>query len=290
MDSHPLVSIIVPTKNSQKFLSICLQSLKNQTFPDLEIIIVDNYSTDDTLNIAKKFTSKIYQHGPERSAQVNFGVLKSRGKYVYKVDSDFQLENTVVEECLEKINTGFDAVVVHNSPDTSVSWISKIRKFEVDMYKYDTTFSSARFIKKSVFKKIGGFSVGITAGEDYDFQNKLNTAGFKTGFIVAEATHLGEPKSLRLHLLKYYQYGKDFVHYSINNPHQTQHQLGTYRFRLYLRHWRSFIRHPLLGLGFTVYNLLKYTFSAAGFIKANPSLAYTHIKRSLGLPDSSSVN
>ena len=169
---NPLVSVIVPTKNSGEFMEQCLKSIRSQTYQNVELIVVDNNSTDDTKEIAKEYTNKVFNKGSERSAQINFGVQQAKGEYVYKVDSDFVLDKEVVEQCVNETQKGFDAIVVHNSPDTKVSWIAKIRKFEVGMYKYDITHSSARFVKKEIYEKIGGFNEKITAGEDYDFQNK----------------------------------------------------------------------------------------------------------------------
>jgi glycosyltransferase involved in cell wall biosynthesis len=187
---EPLVSVIIPTKNSSRTLDACLKSIKDQSYKNIELIVVDNNSIDDTKEIAKKYTDKVFNYGPERSAQVNYGVTKADGEYVYKVDSDFVLDDRVVEQCVAEAAKGYDAIVVHNSPDITVAWIAKVRKFEVDMYKYDITHSSARFVKKEVYKKIGGFNENITAGEDYDFQNKLNRGGYKTGFIEAEALRI----------------------------------------------------------------------------------------------------
>src|SRR5258706_2134155 len=141
MLTKPLVSVIVPTKDSAEFLGACLASITSQTYKPIELIVVDNHSTDDTQKIAKQFTPRVFTHGPERSAQVNFGVTKAKGDYVYKVDSDFVLDAHVIEQAVDKAQESFDAVVVHNSPDTRVSWIARIRKFEVDMYKYDLTHS-----------------------------------------------------------------------------------------------------------------------------------------------------
>lgn len=262
---EPKVSIIVPTYNSEKFLGECLESIKNQTYPNVELIVVDNDSKDDTKEIAKKYTDKVFNAGPERSAQVNYGVSKSSGKYVYKVDSDFILEKTVVEECVRKSLEGLDAVVVHNSPDVRVSWIAKIRKFEVDMYKYDLIHSSARFVRKDVYEKIGGFDERITAGEDYDFQNKLNRGGYKTGFVDAEALHLGEPTSFWKHMMKYYAYGKDFVNYSRENESESGKQLGFFR-EAYLRNWKKFFQHPILGSGFILYSVFKFGFGGMGYV------------------------
>jgi len=272
MDNQ-LVSVIIPTKNSAKTLEACLESIKNQTYKNIEIIVVDNNSTDSTKELTLKYTQKVFNKGPERSAQVNFGVTQSIGEYVYKVDSDFVLDELVIEQCVEKMQQGFDAIVVHNTPDETVSWIAKIRKFEVDMYKYDLNHSSARFVKKDVYEKIGGFNEKITAGEDYDFQNSLNRARYKTGFIDAEALHLGEPTKLWPHLKKYYWYGKDFVNYQSSNKNESKVQLSFFR-PVYIKNIKKFIFSPFKSVLFLLYSLLKYSFAATGYfhckiVKAN---------------------
>ncbi len=263
--SQPLVSVIVPTYNSASLLRLCLESIRDQSYKNIELLVVDNNSNDDTKAIAREFTDHVFNKGPERSAQVNYGVTQAKGEYVYKVDSDFVLDTEVVQQCITRASEGFDAVVVHNSPDVRVSWIAKIRKFEVDMYKYDITHSSARFVRKEAYEAVGGFNDKITAGEDYDFQNKLNRQKYKTGFVDAEALHLGEPKKLWPHMKKYYDYGRDFVNYKAENEEESKEQLGFVR-SIYIQHWRKFINHPLAGMKFIAYNLLKYAFGGAGFI------------------------
>ncbi|HEX6258342.1 MAG TPA: glycosyltransferase [Candidatus Saccharimonadales bacterium] len=267
MANKPLVSIIVPTLNSAGLLRQCLESVAAQTYKNIELIVVDNFSKDATQAIAKEYKARVFEQGPERSAQVNYGVTKAKGEYVYKIDSDFVLDPTVVAECVAKAQEGYDAVVVHNSPDVRVSWIARIRKFEVDMYKYDITHSSARFVLKSVYEAIGGFNSAITAGEDYDFQNKLNRAGYTTGFIEAEALHLGEPTSFWRHMKKYFDYGKDFVNYKQHNQEESKAQLGVMR-SVYIKNWRQFVQHPLKGTGFLFYNFFKYLFGGLGLLNA----------------------
>ncbi len=132
------------------------------------------------------------------------------------------------------------------------------------MYKYDLTHSSARFVNKLVYQKIGGFDKKLIAGEDYDFQNRLNRARYRTGFISAEALHKGEPTSFWKHMKKYYNYGKDFVKYSETNRREVYQQLGFFRL-VYLKNWKKFIAHPLLGIEFIVYNVFKYGFGVAGY-------------------------
>jgi glycosyltransferase involved in cell wall biosynthesis len=264
MTNAPLVSVIVPTRNSERFVEDCLRSIRAQSYANVEVIVVDNHSTDATRTIAAKHADKILVHGPERSAQVNEGVRHAGGPFVYKVDSDFVLEREVIEQCVREASKGYDAVVVHNSPDVRAGWIGRIRKFEVDMYKYDLAHSSARFVRKDVFERIRGFDERITAGEDYDFQNRLNAGGYRTGFIDAEALHLGEPTKLLQHLKKYHLYGRKFASFTERNGSA---QLRFLR-PVYLRHWRSFLAHPLRALAFAAYNVCKYAAGASGYLQA----------------------
>jgi glycosyltransferase involved in cell wall biosynthesis len=76
MQKSTRVSVIVPTKNSQQYLARCLASIKKQKHNDIEIIVVDNNSSDKTKAIARKYTNLVFNKGPERSSQRNFGVRK----------------------------------------------------------------------------------------------------------------------------------------------------------------------------------------------------------------------
>ena len=265
VNRQPLVSVIIPTYNAEKYLDRCLKSIKDQTYKNYEIIVVDNNSRDNTKKIAKKYTKLVFNKGPERSAQRNFGAKKAKGKYVYFVDADFILEKEVISECVNKISEGFDAIVVHNTPDITISWIAKIRKFETDMYKYNLDHSASRFFKKEIFFKINGYNEKITAGEDYDIQNRINKNKYKTGFIKAEALHLGEPKRFFPHMVKYYNYGKDFVNYRDNNEKESKKQLGFFR-GVYIKNWKKFIIHPFLGISFIFYHLSKFIFGGIGYL------------------------
>lgn len=111
--------------------------------------MVDNYSSDHTIDIAQEYGAQILQKGPERCAQMNFGVSKASGKYVYRVDSDFVLEPTVVEEAVDACeNLGYDAIAVHNTSDATISFWAKVRKMERDCYREDDLNVAARFWKK----------------------------------------------------------------------------------------------------------------------------------------------
>ena len=95
----PVVSVIVTTKNEEQNIGACLKSLVQQSMPPLEVIVVDNYSEDKTTEIAQEYGAKVFQLGPERSAQRNYGVEKAQGKYILYLDADMRLSPRVIEEC-----------------------------------------------------------------------------------------------------------------------------------------------------------------------------------------------
>src|SRR6266571_8664497 len=92
---HPLVSVIIPTKNSERTIRRCLESVRAQTYRNFEIVVVDNFSSDSTVRIAKEYADIVLLAGPERTSQVKLGAANSKGDFVYKIDSDFVLEPSV---------------------------------------------------------------------------------------------------------------------------------------------------------------------------------------------------
>ena len=107
MNNHPLVSIIVPIYNTAKYLPKCLDSILNQTYQNLEIILVDDGSTDDSGTIAKNYAKKdsrikvIHQENAGQSSARNLGLKKSTGEYISFIDSDDTIAKTFVEKLLQ---------------------------------------------------------------------------------------------------------------------------------------------------------------------------------------------
>ena len=101
--SYSLVSVVVTTKNEERNIANCLESIKNQNLSSLSIeaIVVDNNSTDKTVEIVKSHCHceakqkqshiRLYNFGPERSAQRNFGIKQANGKYILYLDADMIL-------------------------------------------------------------------------------------------------------------------------------------------------------------------------------------------------------
>lgn len=101
-------SIVVPIYNVEKYLDFCLKSIKGQTFKDFEVIMVDDGSTDNSSNIAKKYVNKQFKYYHKKngglSSARNYGVEKATGKYIMFVDSDDYISSNT----LEKVNGHID--------------------------------------------------------------------------------------------------------------------------------------------------------------------------------------
>jgi glycosyltransferase involved in cell wall biosynthesis len=266
MNKNPIVSIVIPTYNSEKTLLKCLKSVSNQTYTNFEVIIVDNFSNDKTQDIADSFGVKFFLKGPERSSQVNFGMEKAHGKYIYRVDSDFILEPLVLEEAVEKCEReGYDAIAVHNTSDPTISFWSKVRKFERDCYRDDELNIAARFFKKEVYDKIGGFNESLIAGEDYDFHNRILRNDYKIGKIKAQEVHIGEPRNLYEIAKKHYYYGQTINRFIKVNDQRGKKQLNPIR-SSYFKQWKEFFTHPDIMFGLIIYQFVRYFSAILGYL------------------------
>jgi glycosyltransferase involved in cell wall biosynthesis/uncharacterized membrane protein len=259
---NPLVSVIVPTYNSAATLERCLESIEAQTYPNIEIIVVDNFSDDETYKIAAK-TARVIQAGPERSAQINAGAREARGTYLYRVDGDMVLESTVIQACVETIQSqGLDAIAVPNRSQGEGFW-QRVRTLERDTYLDDPLIVAARFWKRSVFEAVGGMDEGLFAWEDYDLHNRLLEAGYRFGRVTPVEFHLGEATNLWAYATQSFYYGPSVARYMLKHPGRGVKQLSPLR-TSYLRHWRMLANQPMLTAGLFVLKLVQYMAAASG--------------------------
>lgn len=262
---NPIISVIITTKNSAKTLKTLLESINNQTYKKVEIVVVDNKSTDKTIAIARKYTKKVYNIGPERSAQRNYGAKKALGKYVVFLDSDMELTPNVIYECVEKSKI-FKALIL---PEKTVGsgFVPAIRSFEREMYEGDSNIELARFYEKKVFLEIGGYDENLTGPEDYDLSYRVSKK-YKIGRIYSYVLHHEEDiKWVKLLQKKFYYANKGAI-YAQKHPELIKIQ-GTIFFRkVYLKHWKKFLLNPILGMSFLLTRILETIFAIAGYISA----------------------
>ena len=258
-----LISVIITTKNEEKNIENCLKSIKEQAYPQdqIEIIVVDNDSTDKTKEIASHYTDKVFNKGPERSAQRNFGVEQSTGDYFLYLDADMILNKELIKDCVEFIqnsklktqNSDVVALYISEIVMGEKFW-SKVRRFERSFYD-GTVIDCARFIKKESFQKVGGFDENLTGPEDWDLDKKLRNIG-KVDLIKTPIYHNEAEFEMRKYLDKKGYYAKKFDDYIAKwgkDDVDIKKQFGIYyRFLgVFIEDgkWKKIIIHPILTFG-----------------------------------------
>ncbi len=207
-DNNPLVSVIVPTKNSEEFIEACLKSIKEQTYKNIELIVVDNHSTDNTISIAKKYTDKVFKKGPERSAQRNYGALISRGLYLIFIDSDMEVTKGVIRSCLSTIQKQkkIGAIIIPEESFGDGFW-AQCKRLERSFYLGNDAIEAPRFIEKKLFTSITGYDESLIAGEDWDLAIRLKESA-KISRIKERILHNEGKLKLGRTLQKKYYYAK----------------------------------------------------------------------------------
>lgn len=264
----PLVSVIIACKNSANHFARCLTSVRNQSYRHIEIIVVDNFSTDGTFEIADEHADLAFRAGPERSTQFNLGFARARGELIYRIGPDYVLDSDVIEKCVKAISSGFDAVAVHNRSVGESIW-ARVRYLERESYRNDQSIVAVRFMKSEVFAALGGFDTTLVAGEDFDLHNRLVAAGYSWCHVDAVENHVGEPLSLLDVWNKFYYYGRTIRRYQRKNPRIARQQLRF--FRPSFRGTRPpFFSNPKVVIAFYVYLVVKHAAGLAGVVRGAP--------------------
>ncbi|EGK8127593.1 glycosyltransferase family 2 protein [Campylobacter lari] len=175
------ISIILPTYNVEKYIARALESCINQTFKDIEIIVVDDCGSDKSVDIAKEYASKDDRikiiHNEENLgtfASRNIGVLNSSSPYIMFLDPDDYLELNAYEVGLEKIKN-VDMVVFD-------AYVHRVKFKKFYRFKQDELFKKDEFLEFllkqkhfcwSVWAKVYRKNLILKSFEHVDFKEKL---------------------------------------------------------------------------------------------------------------------
>jgi len=183
------VSIIIPTYNYGHFLVKCIDSVLNQTYSNIEIILVDDGSTDNTNEIIHtKYKNKvkyIYQENKGASVARNKGIDIARGEYLSFLDADDFFIPTSIEDRLNILQNNKEIGWVYSkwqyvdtegniiekaSQNASFAYNKRLRgNIFINMLSGTLINTSAVLIKRSCVEDAGGFDERLPAFQDYDF-------------------------------------------------------------------------------------------------------------------------
>ncbi|WP_432839972.1 glycosyltransferase family 2 protein [Dactylosporangium sp. CA-092794] len=183
--SSPLVSVVVPNYNYSRALPLCLQALLDQTYPNLEIIVVDDCSTDDSAAVAASFGVRVLRTtsngGP--AAARNLGARHATGEILFFVDSDVAAHPDAVANAVELLaaDPAIGAVCGNYDPVPLIrdSLLEEYRCLQqsywliADEGRIATLYTALLAIPVTVFTEIGPFNPRLRETENADYGRRL---------------------------------------------------------------------------------------------------------------------
>ncbi|MGK7957036.1 MAG: glycosyltransferase family 2 protein [Crocosphaera sp.] len=182
-----LVSVIIPTYNAESTIVETIQSVQNQTFKDLEIIIIDDGSQDNTISILSNLKEKCLSIYPSAhqgvSSSRNLGITKAQGKWIAFLDADDLWTTDKLEKQVQALQNNPQAKISYSwtsfiDEKGQLLWDGKPLYFEGNVYKellienFIASGSNA-LIEKEAIMGVGKFDPNLTIGEDWEFYVRL---------------------------------------------------------------------------------------------------------------------
>lgn len=183
--NQPLVSVIIPCYNDGIFLNECLNSIYNQTYKPLEIVIVNDGSTDEltnnmlnnsTLPLAKTITIK--HSGP--SFARNAGIKVANGKYILPLDADDKIHSTYIEKGVEILEKQETTGIVYCQAECfgNVDGRWDLPSYSLEVMLLDNVIFTSALFRKTDWQIVEGYDESLQHGmEDYDFWLSLIEIG-----------------------------------------------------------------------------------------------------------------
>jgi glycosyltransferase involved in cell wall biosynthesis len=246
--STPLVTVVVPTKDSGRTLERCLRSIRAQEYQEVELIVVDNHSTDQTWEIACRLADVALRAGPERSAQRNVGISAAKGEYVLWIDSDMELPPDVISDALATAErSGATAVFIGEATVGEGYWTA-CRALERQCYVGRDRIESPRLVRREYFERRGGFLTSLAGTEDAELRNRMLADGSVLAHAKAMIVHDEGRLTLSGVIRKRFYYGRGLTILRRAHPGAMSRQAGATLGAL-AANWRLLGRRPWLAAG-----------------------------------------
>ncbi len=176
---EPPVTVVIPTYNYGRYLSETIESVLSQTYKNIELIVIDDGSTDETREVVQRFLQVHYFWQPNQGTGKarNKGAAVSKGPYIIFLDGDDKLHPQYVELTIKEIlkDSGVGAVYTGTEFFGNVNKIELPKKIRCRFSILGGVFGQfgASLIRRKAFEDVGGFDEALTVYEDFDFAIKL---------------------------------------------------------------------------------------------------------------------
>lgn len=224
---NPKVSVIIPCYNDGKYIDGAIKSIVSQTYPNCEIIVVDDGSTDTYTieklnNLNYPGTRVLRQENGGVSTARNYGIRQSHAKYILPFDADDIFENTFIEEAVNMLEnndsigvvTCYERLFPNDNFDKTVN-IFKPEGGGVENFLLKSNALSNSLIRYQCWEEVGGYDEKLLSHEDWDFWIKVTSRGWQVYTIPEVLFHYRRAKKSKYR--KYVHKKPEFVKRIVEN-------------------------------------------------------------------------
>jgi glycosyltransferase involved in cell wall biosynthesis len=192
MSHHrPLVSVIVPNHNYARTLGLCLTALEQQTYPNIEVIVVDDRSTDDSVEVARRHGVRVVVTDVNIGAPAarNLGVRHAHGEVLFFLDSDLALAPDTVGNAVRLLESDPEIGVVCGTyepePLIQDSLVERYRSLQLhywisgDEGDISTIYSALFAMWTKVFNEMGPLNPALRHSENAEYGHRLTRRGYR---------------------------------------------------------------------------------------------------------------
>ncbi|WP_170096224.1 glycosyltransferase family 2 protein [Haloarcula argentinensis] len=181
-----LVSVIIPTYNSQQTISTCLKSIQKQTYGSIEIIVVDGGSTDSTVEICNRYGVTVLETNLGMAAARKRGAKHASGTWLFHVDSDMELSDRVIEECVRQARD-YDALII---PEINVGTTYWAQCTDIGKrVSRHNQIGNVRFFPRELYMSVGGHNSDLLNREDRELHEIVKQEGASIGHTTETIIH-----------------------------------------------------------------------------------------------------
>ncbi len=184
---QPYFSIIIPTYNEEKYIGRALKSIKEQSFKNYEVIIVDSYSNDNTVDIAKSFGCKVIIDKKKGVGLArHIGALHAKGKFLYFTDADVKLGKNLLLNYYNALKD--NNYIAATGPLVPLEKSNILMKFgfkivsnyfiRLSLFLNKPSLIGSNFVvRRDIYFKAGGFNTKYKTYEDFDLAIRIGRLG-----------------------------------------------------------------------------------------------------------------
>ncbi|WBC14830.1 glycosyltransferase family 2 protein [Micromonospora sp. WMMA1998] len=187
MQPVPLVSVVIPNFNYARSLALCLAALARQTYPAVEVIVIDDHSTDESVAVAERMGARVLRTARRASgcaAGRNVGVEHSSGEVLFFLDSDVALEPDAIANAVRILaddpRIGAVCGVYHPEPLVLDSRVEEYRGLQLHYWqassegRVSNMYPAMTAMRRTVFDDVGPFNPALKQTEDADYGHRVS--------------------------------------------------------------------------------------------------------------------